>query len=180
MSSKKNLFDANVEHVGFLSPSDIKLLVCYILKSIGKPIEKDIVISSITTHELANYYTVCEAITSLISLGNIEEYENLLSITAKGSEAAGQLEISLPYSVREKVIYATMDTLLNIKSKNENNVKVEKTDNGYLVSTTINDGDIKLFSLCVYAPDSMQADFIKEKFLRNIKNIYMANIEMLF
>jgi len=181
MKSNKDLFDSVVEPGGLLSPGDVKLLVCYLLKSIGEPVDKEIVINSIIGHGLANYYSVCDAIAGLVMLENTLESEGgkKLAVTKKGEASAELLEIGLPVVVREKVVSAALEILSKNKIVKENAITIDKLDNGCRVSCKVSDGVTELFSMSLFVPDMMHAEHAKQVMLTRMQEIYLANLELM-
>src|ERR1035437_1397179 len=123
---------AGIEPGGLRSCSEIKLLICYILKKVGKPISADNLAKIIVEDGLANYFEIKTSILELQENGNIILDKNdEFILTIRGSEVSEILEIALPFSVREKAVKSAISTVSKARREKENKVLVEKCDNCY-------------------------------------------------
>ncbi len=166
-------FDAGVDMDGLRVKNDIKILVCYILKSVNAPLSKGDLTKIMMEKGLANYFEIQEAIASLTKMNNISmDGDELCTINEQGIEIANQLDKILPFTVREKVTEAAFNLLAEAKIKKENKVEIEMTKNGYDVTCHISGGDFDLFKFTLYAPDMLQATLIKENFYKDPESIY--------
>ena len=168
-------FDAGIELGGLRIREDIKLLVCYLVKSVDS-LTKTILNETIQESGLANYFEVNDALSDLVKYGNITveytEDDEILHITENGKNAAEVLETNLPKTVREKAINSAIRLMTLARRKQENKIDVEKLDKGYNVTFTLQDGDDELMKLTVFAADSMQVDIIKQNFLNDPVKLY--------
>ena len=96
-------FDAGIELGGLRNRDDIRLLICYLLKSVDAPMTRQMLNEAMQEDGLANYFEVGQAIEELLKTGNITadilDMEEVLSVTDKGREAAELLQTSLPKTV---------------------------------------------------------------------------------
>lgn len=90
------------------------------------------------------------------------EKDDLYSVTESGMLISSQLDISLPISVRERALSATMNLLAKIKREQENRVRIQQTEQGYMVSCSVSGGNMDLMSLSLYVPDMLQAKMVKK------------------
>ena len=65
-----------------------------------------------------------------------------------------------------------MSLLEKEKLQKENNVTIEKLENGYNVKCSISGGDIELMSVSLYLADSEQARIVKKNFYKNPQLFY--------
>ena len=137
-------FDAGIELGGLRSRDDIKLLVCYLVKSVDG-LTKTILNETMQESGLANYFEVNGALSELVRYGNITvEYtddDEVLYITENGRDAAETLETNLPKTVREKAINSAIRLMTLARRQQENRIDVEKTEKGFNVTFTLADGD---------------------------------------
>lgn len=73
------------------------------------------------------------AFADLLEHSNIlceNEKDDLYSVTESGMLISSQLDISLPISVRERALSATMNLLAKIKREQENRVRIQQTEQG--------------------------------------------------
>ncbi|MBQ6624846.1 MAG: DUF4364 family protein [Clostridia bacterium] len=174
---------AGVEPGGLTNRTDIKVLLCYIIKSIDEPISKMQLNEIMQEEGLANYFEVNQAIAQLISQGNLECVEEdshqILKITQKGIEVADMLERDLPRTVREKAINSAIRVSTLARRKQENKVDVEETEGGYNVTFHLGDEKTELMKLTIFVVDKIQVETIKENFFNDPVKLYSGIIASL-
>ena len=175
-------FDAGVEIGGLRTKDDIKLLICYLVKSVDS-LTKTILNETMQESGLANYFEVNGALSELVKYGNITidyiDDEEVLYITENGKQAAETLETNLPKTVREKAINSAIRLMTLARRQQENKIDVEKTEKGYNVTFTLADGDDELMKLTVFAADSMQVELLKQNFLNDPVKLYSNILSVL-
>lgn len=176
-------FSAGVEFGGLRTRQEIKLLICYLLENLEKPLSKIQINELMQGQGLANYFEVNQALDELISAGTVETQKfdelEMLVLTEKVHEAAKLLESDLPKTVREKAINAAVKMQTNARRQRENKIEVKKLENGYHVTFTISDKEDVLMSLTVYVADITQVETIKQGFLNDPVGLYSAIIASL-
>lgn len=175
-------FTAGVAPGGLISSQHVKLMVCYILARIGKPISRDDMLSLLQYEEIANYFEVVQAIDDLNKGGTIrrtdapfEEYE----ITTDGEEVVAELYRDLPYTMREKALKAAIKMMARNRSEAENRVEMVETDVGVNVTCSVMDIDRPILTITLLVPDMEQANLVKETFLDNPLKVYSGSIALL-
>lgn len=177
-------FDAGIELGGLRNRDDIRLLICYLLKSVEAPMTKQLLNEAMQEDGLANYFEVGQAIEELLKTGNITadilDEEEVLSVTAKGREAAELLQTSLPRTVREKAVNSAIRLTTRAKIERENKIEVKKEENGgYTITFTLFDRDTELMKLSVYVVDSLQLEQVKQNFIDDPVKVYSTIITSL-
>jgi hypothetical protein len=177
-------FDAGIELGGLRNRDDIRLLICYLLKSVEAPMTRQLLNDAMQEDGLANYFEVGQAIEELLKTGNITadilDEEEVLSVTAKGREAAELLQTSLPKTVREKAVNSAIRLTTRAKIERENNIEVRKEENGgYTITFTLFDRDTELMKLSVYVVDSLQLEQVKQNFIDDPVKVYSTIITSL-
>lgn len=174
---------AGIEPGGLTNRTDIKVLICYVIKSIDGPISKLQLNEVMQEEGLANYFEVSQAVAELISQGSIEceekDGDELLHITQKGVEAADMLRTNLPRSVREKAINSAIRISTLARRKQENKVDVEQTEDGYNVTFHLGDETTELMKLTVFVADKIQVETVKENFYNDPVKLYSGIIASL-
>lgn len=175
-------FSAGVNPGGLRRRDDIKILICYILASIKQPLAKETIVSILQENCLANYFDVNDSFSDLFENNNIKkspEDPNRYTVTESGNLIATQLDSSLPLSIREKALSATMNLMAKIKRETENVVDIKKSKNGYSVKCNISGGEVDLLSFDLYVPDKLQAELVKENFQKDPGIIYECLLALL-
>lgn len=166
-------FTGGVAPGGLRSKSDIRILICYMLKSVNAPLSGDDIIKVLQEKSLANYFEASDALSALVSLGNVtREEDNTYVLTKRGKSVADDLEQLIPSSVRDKAVAAATALLASAKVERENVATIVRTENGYNVTCHISGGEMELMSLTVYVPDLYQAREVKKNFHRDPQRVY--------
>ena len=170
-------FDAGIELGGLRNRDDIRLLVCYLLKSVDAPMTRQMLNDAMQEDGLANYFEVGQAIEELLKTGNITadiaDDEEVLSVTDKGREAAELLQTSLPRTVREKAVNSAIRLTTRAKIERENKIEVKKEENGgYNITFTLFDRDTELMKLSIFVADSLQLEQVKQNFIDDPVKVY--------
>lgn len=173
-------FTAGVEFGGLRSRQEIKVLICFLLESLEKPLSKGQLNEIMQMQGLANYFEVNQALDELIDGGLAEVKEpDLLILTEKGRDATPVLENDLPKTAREKALNCAVKLQTLARRKRENKIDVDKLENGYHVTFTISDKEDVLMRLTVYAADISQVETVKQGFLNDPAGLYAGIIAAL-
>lgn len=154
--------------VGLRDKTDIKILICYMLAYIKKPLSLQNVCDVLTPEDIVNYFDLAEAWGELIASGHIvadEEDEKKYVITPLGIEAGASFERKLPLSIREKAIKSTLRMLAIAERDAETPCFIKPADcGGYDVTCTIKDGASTLLSTTMWVADTASANSVIEQF----------------
>lgn len=128
---KQDAFSAGVEPGGLWHKNDIRILLCYILASVGAPLSRQDLSRIIQEKGLANYFEVEDALATLLKQGNIaQDEQGFCAVTRGGLEIANSLDATLPLSVRDKALEAAFTLLAQAKAQRENRVELQKSNRG--------------------------------------------------
>ena len=180
---ERDALTAGVARGGLVSTADIKVLICYLLSTLKTPVPAQKMADTLHLEGVANYFEISDAFTKLEQSGHIslvpDKDDNLYVITLSGADVAKTLLTSVPYSVREKAYKLSLRMMARYKNEHENNIFIEKTENGYIVNCSVLDGANEMMTVRLVAADSNQADMIKQAFLNDASNIYSSIIEII-
>ena len=173
---------AGIEPGGMTDVYEIKILICYLLYVLKEPITKEQMDTILQGNHLVNYFSYSSAYQELLKSGHISlETQNgrqRLILSKFGRDTALLLKSSLPLSVRDKVVSVGMELLADMRRDRERKVLLKEAADGYSVQLTLHDGDTELLSICVFAPDSEQAELIKKQFTDSTTDIYKGIIAL--
>lgn len=164
---------------GLTDKYDVKILICYLINSIDRPITKEQLDYVMHVGQFVNYFSFCSAYSELLDSGHIEEINGLIILNELGITTTKKLHTNLPLSLRDNIVEAALGLFASIKYQRENEATIESYKNGYLVKCIIHDTDFDLLSFEIYAPDILQAEKIKEKFWNDPGKLYKNLIEYL-
>ncbi len=170
---------AGVAPGGLNNFQQIKLLLCYILRAVKSPIAAELLPELLQYEQLANYFEVSQAVDELIEDENINQIDDLISLTAKGENAVNELDFILPLSVKEKASRAAVSLLTQIRIAKENKVEITQSDSGFNVSCVVYDRETELMRLNLLVPDKSQAEAVKRAFMENPQSVYAGTVAML-
>ena len=168
---------------GLREQPEIKLLICYLLKALDKPLTRTQINEILQEYRIANYFEVNGAISELVNGGQvvseIADGDEVISITSKSRIDVARIERSLPKAIREKAVKAALKILTRDRIKKESKVEIEKLEHGYHVTFTILDVETELLKITLYVADERQIEIVKENFFNNAVGIYSNIISSL-
>lgn len=173
-------FDEGISLGGMRSKTEIRTLICYMLKSVGSPMTKENIVSALMEKGLANYFETGACFEDLVKNGNIKAAEdNTYRLTSAGELIARELEDTLAPTVRERAVQCALSLIEQERKERENRVTITKTENGFTVNCAISGGDMDLLTFSLYVPDITQARMIRKNFYKNPEMFYSVMIAML-
>lgn len=177
-------WNLGVEPGGLTSKTEIKLLICYLLKSLDAPLSKLQMSDIIQGEGLANYFELIQALDELIRDDNVrmdlDGTDEILTITEKGTDAVKSLEMDfLPRSVKEKAVNTAIRLQTLAKREKENKIEVEKLENGFNMTFFFGDEKNQLMKLTIYVADEIQVETVRKNFLDDPIKLYSEIITSL-
>lgn len=174
-------FTAGIEPGGLRSKDEIRILLCYLLSSVGAPLTRDAILQSVQENGLANYFEVTDALEELTANGNLLLEESGYRASRQAQQIARQLDTALPYSVRTKALQAALRLLAQARRERENAVEIDSTGAGVRVTCHISGGPARddLMTLALMVPDMQQAALVKRAFQQAPDRIYQVLLALL-
>ena len=172
-------FTAGVRPGGLTDSTEIRLLLCYLVKNAG-PISRTEIENALLEEELVNYFEIGSCLDDITRQGLVTLTDGCYSITEKGHKVAQELAYDLPRSVREKAVAAVLRSQNWARKEAEYSAHItEKPDGHCSIRCTIRALDRELFCLDIGTPDRMSADLIKKQFILKDNEIYQLLITKL-
>lgn len=165
-------FSNDVTFGGLTDLSDIKLLICYVLKAANIPLTHSQIADVLLKDKLANYFSITQCIASLEKDGHIKNLENLCTLSESGDYIANTLESSLPLNVREKAVGTALSAAQLYRNTQQTATEVSKVGSGYSLVLKILDRELVLLETKIYFTDKLQAEQVRERFLQNPSEFY--------
>lgn len=174
-------FTAGIEPGGLRSKDEIRILLCYLLTSVGAPLPREAILQSVQENGLANYFEVTDALKELTANGNLLLGESGYRASRQAQQIARQLDTALPYSVRTKALQAALRLLAQARRERENAVEIDPTAEGVRVTCHISGGPARgdLMTLALMVPDMQQAALVKQAFQKAPDHIYQVLLALL-
>lgn len=180
---EKDAFSLGVAPGGLKGRAEIKLMICYLLKNLDKPLTRTQINEILQQDGIANYFEINGAISDLVSAGKITsevvDDDELITITARTELSVAVIERDLPRSLREKAVSAALNVLQRERIKKESIVTVEPYSDGFHVTFCVTDMDTELLKVTVYVTDERQVEIVKRNFYRSAVDIYSDLISSL-
>lgn len=172
-------FTAGVRPGGLTGSTEIRLLLCYIVKTSG-PIGRQEIENALVEEELVNYFEIGPCLDDITRQGLVRLENGSYIITEKGQAVAQEIAWDLPRSVRESAIAAVLRRQLWAhKSAVYSAVITEKPNGHCTVRCTIKALEEELFCLDLGAPDRLSAELIKKSFILKGNEIYQLLVNKL-
>ncbi len=183
MAKEIDAMTAGVRIGGLYNRSDIKVLLCYILKCVDYPTCKSSIDRFLLENELVNYYEGSNALNELVQAGHIavttEEGLEYYNITESGKFIARELDSHIPYSVRQLVVREAMHIALAERRKKGVKTEILPHGSGKDVVMRIFHGEDEVFKLSFYCTDALQANMICDRFEADPAALYKTVIDAL-
>ena len=161
------------ERRGFIHDKlEIKLLILYVLRRLPAEIDAERLADLVLIDGGIDYFEYKECLAELAQTAQIEEGEDGIRVTAKGSRNGEILETSLPYSVRSKAEKALAPVAEEMRRSEMILANHETGENGVTVYLAVSDGVGSIFDLKILAADEAQAKRIERNFKRNAEAYY--------
>ena len=121
MEKQSDTFSEGIAPGGLREKSEIKLLLCYLLKMVDRSLSRSQINDILQEYPIANYFEVNEALNELVKNGTViselGEKDELFSVTHKTKYEVSSIERSLPRSIREKAVSAALAESLILEFK---------------------------------------------------------------
>ena len=105
--SANDAFTAGVRPGGLTSSTEIRLLLCYLVKNAG-PITRQEIENALMEEALVNYFEIGSCLDDITKQALVTLTGDSYTITDKGRKVAQELAYDLPRSVRERAVAAVL------------------------------------------------------------------------
>ena len=173
-------FTAGVEPGGLTNTQEIRILLCYMLDTVGKAMHREDVTEILVAGGMANYFDIEDAIEELLRQQHLVEADKRIATTVTGAQIGSSLSVRIPYTLRQRSVEAALKLLKRIEVERDNKVEIVKLEEGgYAVTCTVRDRDLDLLSVTLRVADSGQAERVKEQFLSDPALLFRSNLAVL-
>ncbi len=176
-----DVFSAGVQPGGLYTSQEIKILLCYMLRTVNQPMLRDEVTDILVSGEMANYFAVEEAIEDLLRLQHLVSDEHRrIATTVTGEEIGETLATRVPYTLRDRSVAAALALLRRREIERDNTVDIRRLEDGSCeITCTVLDQGRVLLAVTLRVADEYQAAQIKENFLTDPSFLYRGNLAVL-
>ena len=169
--SANDAFTAGVRPGGLTSSTEIRLLLCYLVKNAG-PITRQEIENALMEEALVNYFEIGSCLDDITKQALVTLTGNSYAITDKGRKVAQELAYDLPRTVRESAIRAVMQIRSWRHRAASNRAVVQEKDGQFSVVCSIADMGSDVFRMELAMPDKLTAEMIKNNFIAHGSDIF--------
>lgn len=168
-----NAFTGGVRPGGLTTSTEIRILLCYLVKNAPEPLSQEELESALLSEELVNYFELAANLADLCDQGLLERDDaGRYRVLPEGSEVADALQNDVPRSVREAASRAVERAQQFARKAAQHKVEIEQTPGGCLLHGRIEEMGATVFSLSVLLADSDSAQRARESFIEHGAEIY--------
>ena len=177
--AKNDAFSAGVRPGGLTNSTEIRLLLCYLIKN-ASPLSRQDLENALLNEALVNYFELGACLEDVVQQGLAVCENGSYTITAKGARVAGEIAYDLPRSVRERAMTAVLKAQVwTQKSAQYSAELTAQPDGRYLVDCRINGLSEETFHLGLAMPDKETAELVRHRFILRGNEVYRLLIEEL-
>ena len=172
-------FTAGVKMGGLTNDTEIRILLCYLIKSVG-PVTREAMEAALLQEELVNYFEFVGALNDLVAQGLAIEGANGYTITEKGTTVL-RLSRKICPAACGKVRFWQLSASRAGCTRRPDHADIEKDGDRYRVTCTIQDKNQQhgAFTLQVTMPDAMTAEQVRDHFVACGSEIYNKVLNLL-
>ena len=164
-------FTAGVRPGGLTNSTEIRLLLCYLVKNAG-PITRTEIENALMEEALVNYFEIGSCLDDIARQQLVTADGDRYTITDKGRKVAQELAYDLPRTVRESAIRAVMQIRSWRHRAASNRAVVQEKDGQFSVVCSIADMGSDVFRMELAMPDKLTAEMIKNNFIAHGSDIF--------
>lgn len=172
MEYQDNLI-AGIPPGGVRDPSIVKIMICYLLQRLGRPVPESELVELLTVDQTVNYFLLTTTLAGLKKLGHLREQGKGLVLTQLGVRTAEELGGELPVTLRERVLARAETLRRENRLSSETTAQIVQLEDGYRVDFSFHDGEIEFMKLSLYAPDEVQAGRLRKRLLEDYQQLYV-------
>ena len=177
---ENDAFVAGIAPGGLTSHSEVKILCCYLINNMDKPVSQDVLVSAVSKDGLVNYFELISALTELTDSGHLILSDCCYTVSESGRQIAALLSGDLPFSVRSKAGDSLRYLAEHERRSHDNKVEIRKTGTGYEVRCSISDlTEGPLYSLTVYVPSLSAANTVRDNFIDKAEQLLRNDLSLL-
>lgn len=154
----------------------VKILLCYFLRQINRPITPDQLTEIATADGVLNYFIYTEALNQMLEAGTItieeSDGEKYYHLSPMGRAGAEDFKKIVPKSFREKILSSGLKFFAKLKNDRDVKISITEQQKGYMVNCLCTDGNMVLMDMKLFAPDKEQATMLADKIMLNPSDFY--------
>ncbi len=162
----------------------VKVLICYFLNQINRPVSPKQLTEIATGDGLVNYFFFMEAVSSMLETNMMTlEYPNGVPqyvLQEKGKRCAIEFKSIVPQSFRDRIMSAGLKLFARLKDESSVKFSIEEKKIGCMLNCTCQDNEeLELMKISLFAPDKQQAEYMQRKIMENPSAFYSKIVDYL-
>lgn len=176
-----NAFTAGVRPGGLTTSTEIRILLCYLLRQAGTALSRQELEAALLGEELVNYFELASNLALLCEQGFLREEAQRYTLLPAGREIADTLADDVPRSVRDAAVRAALSAQQFSRKEAQHHARIVRADSGegFLVECGIRDMGSDVFSCSLYVPDRLTAQLVRTRFIEHGDQIYQTMLNAL-
>jgi hypothetical protein len=176
--AERDAFTAGVKPGGLTNSTEIRLLLCYLVRCAG-PLTREEIETALLGEQLVNYFELGDGLDEIVSRKLARYADEKYTITEKGAKVSAELEYDLPRSVREAAVGAAIRAQAWNRKSAEYHADIVETPQGWSIRCAISGLSEDDFSLQLMMPDRLTAEMVRKRFILRGSEIYRGLLEEL-
>ena len=170
-----DIFSDSAQNFALDAPADVDLLIVFILEKLDG-LTKAQILEAISSSGSANYLVAAQCVSNLITRGAIfsEGEDAPLHITQNGRSALAVLGDNLPRSVAEKALRAALSLQSLLRNLKAHAAEIDECEDGYRLRLSLEENGASVLSLSLITVDKLQAQTMRDSFLRTPNEVLAA------
>lgn len=158
------------------SVHSVKILLCYILDRLDRPVTEEQLRLISEDSEIINYFYFSDALEELIKNDSVisekNENGNVLTVTEKGRLGSEYFNRYIPLVFRKKLLQAAFSFFVDEQNRNVCSCDITDIPEGCNVRFRLHEKSFELIDMTFYAPDKAQAELISDKIMADPVQAY--------
>lgn len=165
-------FTEGVKPGGLTTGTQIRILLCYLMDSVGAPVRREELEEVLLGEELANYFAMAESLGQLLEQGLITEGDSGYTVADAGKTVARTLSDEVPRTVRDAAVRGVIRAQQYAAKMAVHKSEVVQGPHGRSVKCAIGDEAGPLFRMELYMPDELTAEAVRGQFVEKGDEVY--------
>lgn len=161
------------------SVHSVKILLCYILEKLNRPVTEDQLRLISEDSGVINYFYYSDALTELTENGSVINDDGSITLTEKGRLGSEYFNRYIPLVFRKKLLKSAFGFFIREQNEQMCSCGVSEISDGCRVSFKLSDGSRELINMDFFAPDISEGELIAERIRSNPSGAYKKILEFL-
>lgn len=175
----REAFTAGVKPGSITTTTQIRILLCYVIRTVAQPLSRAELEQALMEKELVNYFELAAGLSDLENQELVTVENGRYRITPKGRSVADLLLTDLPRSVREQAVQAAVLAQQWARKAAQHQAAVLPDDRGFCVDCHIKQENRDVFRLQVSMPDQATAECARDAFIEKGGELYKVMLAAL-